>query len=329
MFKSFIRLQFTIFFIGISFLANAQIGIGTTSPDASAALDITSTSKGLLIPRMTAFPSSPANGLTVYRTDSVVGFYTWNGTSWSQNAFGAHFYTTDGSLSSARTITMAANNLTFSSTTGNLIFNPSSTGKIGIGTTTPITKMQVNAGLSNTTDGFSVRAAGSSNWDAIGLAHDGATAYINAAGANNGLAIRVNDGTSGDITTQTYTDVMRLLPNGNIGIGTITPVSQLDVDGAVTNVTAFNAGSVTTIDFTKSNMAYTTASATAFTLTGMKDGGTYTLAVQGTTSGTSSFSATAFTFKSPNNSVTTSGKQTLYTFLVMGTTVYYYMATGF
>ena len=46
MFKSFIRFQFTIFFIGISFLATAQIGIGTTSPDASAALDITSASKG-------------------------------------------------------------------------------------------------------------------------------------------------------------------------------------------------------------------------------------------------------------------------------------------
>jgi hypothetical protein len=31
----------------------AQVGVGTTTPDASSALDITSTTKGLLIPRMT------------------------------------------------------------------------------------------------------------------------------------------------------------------------------------------------------------------------------------------------------------------------------------
>ena len=66
----------------------------------------------------------------------------------------------------------------------------------------------------------------------------------------------------------------------------------------------------------------------------MKDGGTYTLAVQGTVSGTSTFSGnnpsgTAFTFiPMGGNSATISGKQTLYTFMVMGTTVYYSMAVA-
>lgn len=115
---------------------------------------------------------------------------------------------------------------------------------------------------------------------------------------------------------------------GNVGIGVNNPVSKLEINGAATNTTAFNAAAGTTIDFSKSNLAYTTASAGAFTLTNMKDGGTYTLAVQGATSGTASFTATGFTFKSPNNGATTASKHTLYTFIVMGTTVYYYMTTG-
>ena len=68
----------------------AQVGIGTTTPDASAALDITSTTKGLLIPRMTETQrdaiSSPATGLMIYQTDGTVGFYYYNGSSWSEVA---------------------------------------------------------------------------------------------------------------------------------------------------------------------------------------------------------------------------------------------------
>jgi len=50
----------------------AQVGIGTTTPDASSALDITSTTKGLLPPRMTTAErdaiSSAAKGLIVFNT---------------------------------------------------------------------------------------------------------------------------------------------------------------------------------------------------------------------------------------------------------------------
>jgi hypothetical protein len=104
--------------------------------------------------------------------------------------------------------------------------------------------------------------------------------------------------------------------------------ASLEVNGASTNTTAFNAASGTSIDFTKSNLAYTAASAGNFTLTGMKDGGTYTLAVQGASSGTAAFTAAGLTLKSVNNAATTANKHTLYTFIVMGTTVYYSMMTG-
>jgi hypothetical protein len=116
---------------------------------------------------------------------------------------------------------------------------------------------------------------------------------------------------------------------GNVGVGTLNPTSKLEINGSATNTTAFNAAASSSIDFSNSNLAYTSASPGAFTLTNIKDGGAYTLSVQGTTSGTASFSATGFTFKSTNNAQTIAGKHTLYTFMVMGTTVYFTMSTGF
>jgi len=64
---------FIILFVSSNILIG-QVGIGTVTPNFSSALDITSTDKGLLIPRMTTSQRnaiiSPANGLFVYNTDS-------------------------------------------------------------------------------------------------------------------------------------------------------------------------------------------------------------------------------------------------------------------
>jgi hypothetical protein len=119
------------------------------------------------------------------------------------------------------------------------------------------------------------------------------------------------------------------LGSGNVGVGTINPTSKLEVNGSATNTTAFSAGAGTVIDYSNSNLAYTTASAGSFTLSNIKDGGTYTLAVQGSSSGTATFTCTGFTFYYVNNGITAPNKHTLYTFIVMGTNVYVYMATGF
>jgi len=68
----------------------AQVGVGTTTPHASSALDITSITKGLLIPRMTETEryeiSSPETGLMIYQIDVTVGFYYYNGSSWAEVA---------------------------------------------------------------------------------------------------------------------------------------------------------------------------------------------------------------------------------------------------
>jgi len=70
-----------------------EVGIGTTLPSASSVLDITSTDKGVLMPRVALTGStdittivSPTNGLMVYNTGtaglSYVGYVYWNGSEW-------------------------------------------------------------------------------------------------------------------------------------------------------------------------------------------------------------------------------------------------------
>ncbi len=82
------KLLFFILLDSVSYGTYAQnVGIGTITPAASAQLDITSTTKGLLIPRMTKTQKntivSPVTGLLVYQTgpDSS-GFHYYTGSSW-------------------------------------------------------------------------------------------------------------------------------------------------------------------------------------------------------------------------------------------------------
>lgn len=89
-FKSFL-ITFLIA-LPFSLVCNSQVGIGTMDPEAGAALDISSTNSGLLIPRvnisnlLTIAPiinGSPTS-LLVYNTNVTTGegFYYWNGNRW-------------------------------------------------------------------------------------------------------------------------------------------------------------------------------------------------------------------------------------------------------
>ena len=75
-----------LFFSAFSF---SQVGVGTTTPDASAQLDVTSTTKGFLPPRMTFIQrtaiASPVAGLQIWCTDCGIYGETqvYNGTTWT------------------------------------------------------------------------------------------------------------------------------------------------------------------------------------------------------------------------------------------------------
>jgi hypothetical protein len=75
-----------LFLFLFSLCTYAQVGIGTTNPDASSILHIESADAGLLIPRLTNVQKllipSPAKGLLIYQTDSDDGFWYYDGTTW-------------------------------------------------------------------------------------------------------------------------------------------------------------------------------------------------------------------------------------------------------
>ena len=86
---------FLIFLFGKSF---AQTGIGTTTPHASAKLDVSATNKGFLPPRIALLSindvstiASPATGLVIYNTATagatpnnvLPGYYYWDGSKWN------------------------------------------------------------------------------------------------------------------------------------------------------------------------------------------------------------------------------------------------------
>ena len=74
--------------IGDSLLfdSGAGVGLGTASINASALFQMDSTTKGFLPPRMTQAQrlaiGSPAQGLIVYQTDSVIGLYIYSNSVW-------------------------------------------------------------------------------------------------------------------------------------------------------------------------------------------------------------------------------------------------------
>ncbi len=77
-----------------TFPSTGSAGIGTTTPNASALLEIKSTTKGLLIPRMTVAQrnaiATPATGLMIFQTNNTPGFYFYNGTTWTAVSKGAN-----------------------------------------------------------------------------------------------------------------------------------------------------------------------------------------------------------------------------------------------
>ncbi|MDC0231250.1 hypothetical protein OAK19_04730, partial [Aureispira] len=188
---------------------SAQEGVAinntNSNPDASAMLDITSTIKGLLIPRMTEVQkngiSNPANGLLIYQTNGATqGFYFYDGSVsvWKQISSDGD-WTVDGSgnMTNANigTVTVSVdaniNGLTVGRGSGNQALNSAFGNNALANNTTGIrnTAIGYNSLRSNTTGGWNTATGTSalySNTTGGGNTATGfQTLYSNTTGINN------------------------------------------------------------------------------------------------------------------------------------------------
>jgi hypothetical protein len=211
-------------------LTAQNVGINPTgvAPDASAMLDVSSTNKGVLIPRValtlstsSAPITAPATSLLVYNTATIndvsPGYYYWNGSSWMR------FFTGNQSDDWALTGNAGTNpSSNFLGTTDaqNLIFRTSNTekmriesgGDVGIGTTTPDAK-------------FHSHQSGTASGDIAIMA----TQNINLTTGIT-AALFVAGGTDYDIYQ--YSSGRNALW-ANTAIGHNNPTQALDVDGNI------------------------------------------------------------------------------------------------
>lgn len=231
----------------------SQVGIGTTSPDTSAILDITSTNSGLLLPRIalnsttdnTTVAGTEAISLLVYNTatisDVTPGFYFWNGSEWERFSTGEHWKTTGNSDTNSSTNfigTKDANALTFR--TNNIQRFQIANDDQVLGSSSGGTETQPFYSFTGDTD--------SGLWlegtDVIGLGSNGQE-FLTINGTTSELAIN-DDGDNLDFRVETDTEVNTLFIDGstnNVGIATNNPATAFNVGGSssVVRIDALNA----------------------------------------------------------------------------------------
>jgi hypothetical protein len=200
-----------LFYSATNIIFSQSLAINTdgTTANASAMLDIKSTTKGLLIPRMTTLERtaivSPATGLQVYDTDLNL-LYFYNGTAWTAITIAANYWTSSG---------------------GN-IYNNTGTN-VGIGATVPGDKLEVNGNIRFSGAG-TLLAAPSTVGSAYSVTVKAGDPYVPVGGSGGSVNITATNnmpaGGSG------YSN---LGPSGNINL---TSGSGYNTAGGNINITA-------------------------------------------------------------------------------------------
>jgi hypothetical protein len=220
MMKYVFSLLFLFFLLNVT--AQNNIGIGTSTPNASAILDVSSSNRGLLPPRMTAAQrnaiTSPANGLMLYDTDSAA-LMIRSGGNWRKlsSSTGGDLWLSNG---------------------GDAIYSGNA-GNVGIGVSAPLSKLDIlgrillrgNGNVLNTPGVALTNVSGAVYNGFVGTQSDSLMGFYGAGNniPNSGWGLNMN------------------VYNGRVGIGTNAAKAALHVsDSAVLFTGDVSAPEITT-----------------------------------------------------------------------------------
>ena len=274
------KIQIVLFF-GLFFSMEifAQTGIGTTTPDASAKLEVNSTNKGFLPPRiaLTALNSaspvtSPATGLLIFNTASAgtnpnqvtPGYYYWDGVNskWVRLEDKA-----DNLGNHTATDNIRLNGYYLSNDGGSEGISVDNSGNVGIGTNAPTAKLniagggvRIASGMNNSSARPSVNTSTVGNYEIRGVGggspqidgQDDGFLRLSAGGGTNaiqqssidlsGFSASVPDMSSNIVMRTAGTERVRIDNSGNVNITGKLNVSDAGGGVAVKAAGFVNAG---------------------------------------------------------------------------------------
>ena len=268
-----------LFLVILSFMlvpVFAQTGIGTTTPDASAKLEVSSTNKGFLPPRiaLTALNSaspvtSPATGLLIFNTASagtnpnqvIPGYYYWDGgnSKWVRLEDKA-----DNLGNHTATDNIRLNGYYLSNDGGAEGIRVDNSGNVGIGTNTPTARLniaggglRIASGMSNTSTRPSVNTSTIGNYEITGVGggspqidgQDDGFLRLSAGGGTNAIQQSSIDlsGFSASVPDMSSNIVMRTAGTERVRIdnsGTVNITGKINVTDPSGNVVVKAAGFV-------------------------------------------------------------------------------------
>lgn len=206
-------------------LAQVKIGDNLTTVNANSILELESTTKALLLPRLTqtqidAMQNVPAGMLVYNSTANVLNIRTSSG--WTTLALAAN----------------AASATNPWSTTNTTIYATNTNSRVGIGTSTPFSQL-ANTSLNTVGSNGYGGNPGSLSWAANQFGYVGQLYNAGNDGSSNGLAVKVFNGnaTALDVSqgaqNTSGSPLLHVRSNGRVGINTNDPSEALEVNGNI------------------------------------------------------------------------------------------------